>query len=42
MKRWHNLVVLALSIAITALAIVVVWPGAPERYLPRLHTLAKG
>jgi protein-export membrane protein SecD/preprotein translocase SecF subunit len=42
MKRWHNLVVLALSIAITALAIVVVWPGAPERYLPGFIPWPKG
>jgi len=42
MSRWQALAVIIASIALTIFAVVVVWPGAPERYLPDFIPWPKG
>lgn len=42
MPRWQALAIVAFTVVITALAVVVVWPGAPKRYLPDSIPWPKG
>ena len=41
MRNRANPTVFALILVLTALAVVIVWPSNPDRYLPRLHPLAQ-
>src|SRR3972149_11346473 len=42
MRSRANWVILALVIALTAFSVIVVWPGAPKRYLPNFVPWPEG
>jgi protein-export membrane protein SecD/preprotein translocase SecF subunit len=42
MRNRTNWIILAIVLALTAFSIIVVWPGAPKRYLPNFVPWPKG